>query len=315
MKNLFWGLLIVTLFMQSCSQDESIDEILDSRIEMNLPKEIEAYGKAVAAEIKTTVTNMVEKGIDYSEIPDTINFRKRFFSDWYSSSPSIVQTRAVKAEYPQDMSVAEFAEKYQMLTDIQKDFIHKIIQECKQSSSDKDLLKRLVALKNEICIHVPDIEQERLLNVISVLFYSIQTISKMEAEGLMLRTPYNYNNLQLTKIKTRSREEGTSVLPSGCRHFLAAVWTIAVGEPTPAGEIVASITTIVLVSGAIVYEVVTCMQDYKENKKYCTEKYVECIDKNHKWNKDNSGGAGKTMCEVCLRYCIQQEVWDCPRPI
>lgn len=57
------------------------------------------------------------------------------------------------------------------------------------------------------------------------------------------------------------------------------------------------------------------MQDYKENKKYCTEKYVECIDKNHKWNKDNSGGAGKTMCEVCLRYCIQQEVWDCPRPI
>lgn len=88
MKNLFWGLLIVTLFMQSCSQDESIDEILDSRIEMNLPKEIEAYGKAVAAEIKTTVTNMVEKGIDYSEIPDTINFRKRFFSDWYSSSPA-----------------------------------------------------------------------------------------------------------------------------------------------------------------------------------------------------------------------------------
>jgi hypothetical protein len=53
------------------------------------------------------------------------------------------------------------------------------------------------------------------------------------------------------------------------------------------------------------------MQDYKENKKYCTEKYVECIDKNHKWNKDNSGGAGKTMCEVCLRYCIQQEVWNC----
>lgn len=42
-----------------------------------------------------------------------------------------------------------------------------------------------------------------------------------------------------------------------CAKFLASRWTIAVGEPTPLGEIVMSVATIV-VAGVLLYEVITC---------------------------------------------------------
>lgn len=122
--------------------------------------------------------------------------------------------------------------------------------------SNSDLLQRLKNLRDDICLYVPEFEQERLLNIISVLYYGIQTIFELEIKGLMLRTPYSYNEFQLSRIKSRT-ETGTQEVPEGCRAFLATVWTIAVGEPTPAGEIVASIISIYL-AGVMMYEVVTC---------------------------------------------------------
>ena len=312
---------LLTILTQGCSQDDFVNEMFisqDSRkhVELELPKEIEDYGKAVATEIRTTVTNMVEKGIDYSNIPDSVNFRKRFYSDWYAANPKTNQIRSAKTNFPLQMNASEFAEKCQMLTSIQIDFINKIIKECELSTSNKDLLDRLVILKDDICLHVPQIEQDRLLYIISVLYYGMQTFSELEAEGLILKTPYNYNELQLSQAKTRS-EGGSSIVPSGCRKFLATVWTIAVGEPTPAGEIVASVVT-VCVAGVWLYEVITCKDDSYSDVEFlvdCSAKYADCLKNNREWSKNNSGGWGSTMCYQCYRYCEAQNVWDCPRPI
>ena len=56
------------------------------------------------------------------------------------------------------MSATEFMERYNSLTDIQLEFIHKIIGECEKSRSSQDLLARLVALNKEIHAQVPEIE-------------------------------------------------------------------------------------------------------------------------------------------------------------
>lgn len=59
----------------------------------------------------------------------------------------------------------------------------------------------------------------------------------------MLRTPYN--NIKLSKVKTRGPEDGGNI-GEWCRKITATVWTIAIGEPTPFGEIVASVATVLL---------------------------------------------------------------------
>ena len=72
------------------------------------------------------------------------------------------------------MTTEEFVERYRTLTEVQIKFIHRIIYECENSQSDYELLKKLSHLKDVIYTDVPEIEQERLLNVISVLFYSVK---------------------------------------------------------------------------------------------------------------------------------------------
>lgn len=69
--------------------------------------------------------------------------------------------------------------------------------------------------------------------------------------------------------------------------LLVPIWSIAVGEPTPGGEIVASVTTVVTLTGALLYHVVTCVRDYNDSHEevngsseldFCYKKYIECMN-------------------------------------
>ena len=64
--------------MQGCTHDYIENDIYFSNVNkstgIELPNDIEDFGKAVALGIKTTIYNMIEQGVDYSEIPDSINF-------------------------------------------------------------------------------------------------------------------------------------------------------------------------------------------------------------------------------------------------
>lgn len=75
----------------------------------------------------------------------------------------------------------------------------------------------------------------------------------------MLSTPYN--GVQPVRLKS-GNESGGGWGSSGTK-FLATVRTIAVGEPTPAGEIAASVITVV-VGGILLYEVVACSKSQSE---------------------------------------------------
>lgn len=123
----------------------------------------------------------------------------------------------------------------------------------------------------------------------------MQEMQKLERQGLMI--PTQRSNMQHLLLKTRSESGGD--FGSNCRKFLATTWAIAIGEPTPAGEIVASVVT-VIVAGVLLYEVVVCARRIN-----CETKYADCV---------NSGSLPSWKCYDCYRYCQAQNVWDCPRP-
>lgn len=100
---------------------------------------------------------------------------------------------------------------------------------------------------------------------------------------------------------------------TSCRKITATVWTIAIGEPTPFGEIVASVATVFTAAGFI-YEVILCKENEgNSDMDFCMEKYVGCTGTSY--GDPNTGGWGYTMCQRCFDYCVAQGVWSCPRPI
>lgn len=78
------------------------------------------------------------------------------------------------------------------------------------------------------------------------------------------------------------------------RKFLAIAWTIAVGEPTPTGEIVASVLTI-LYAGVWLYEVIVCRDTDEEG--YCYERFEDCVS------------PIPDGCSQCLQYCLVNGYW------
>lgn len=81
MKNLIFIVFSIALLTQSCSQsDDFIDKqsVFEEEIveeEIDFPKQVEAYGKAVAKEIEITVAKLNDLNMDYSEVVDFKDFR------------------------------------------------------------------------------------------------------------------------------------------------------------------------------------------------------------------------------------------------
>lgn len=321
-KLLFIGFSIA-LLTQGCSQsddfmgEQCVSEKEIVKEDIDFPKHIEVFGKKVAKEIEATVGKLNDLNVDYSEVAGSKSFREKFYEDWYNASPTMVKSRTVGITQPLEMTVSatELIGRYNSLTNVQLVFIRKIISECKKSRSDQDLLNRLIDLNKEIHTQVPEIEQERLLNIIAVLYYGLQKVSYLEAQGLMLKT--SYNNIKLSKIKTRTGEGNIGRILGYCRDLAGAIWGIALAEPSPYGEVGATAGTILIYVGAaaaITYELITC-NEYEENNDmdFCMKKYVACTETSY--GDPNTGGWGYTMCQRCFDYCVAQGVWSCPRPI
>ncbi len=90
---------------------------------------------------------------------------------------------------------------------------------------------------------------------------------------------------------------GYCVPKSECGSFgrgeLSAVWAVALVEPTPVGEVVATVVTAAVVVKVVVDKVI--------DVKYCIDKYNDCIEYSKYPNK----------CYDCFRYCTGQGIWRC----
>lgn len=294
MKKIFFYIFSIIVFLQGCSMDDNmLNPLQDDKA--NFPAQSQELGKAVAKELRGIVTSLNEMGVDYSDADSSPEFKQRFYGNLNQTlSPSLL--RSTNTISQTQMSPEVFIEKVKNLTELQIKFIERIIDECKKSTSYDDFTKRLIAINKDISSSVPEIQQERLFNITAVLYYGMNEIQNLEKQGQMLSTPYN----SVQPIRLKSGNESGGGWGASCRSFLATVWTIAVGEPTPYGEVVAAVVTVV-VGGILLYEVVTCAKKTVD----CTEKVVDCY-KNSSIPDD--------MCTECLRYCQGQGEWDCPRP-
>ena len=333
MKKLLVCVFAIGLCFWSCSQTEEWAELSSPKdevqdMEIQLPQASEDFGKAIAGKIGTTMEKLVEMNVDYSDADGSKEFRDRFYNDFYQiNSYSTKKKSQGEIAYP-TITPEQFAEGYASLSEIQVGFIHKIIEECDKSTSDHDLLVRLVSLRDKICEEVPEIEQERLLNVISMLFYSVQELNRLAAQGMTLKTTNNVGLFPrlMTSSEGGGGNEGGSnpsvTIPPECRTFLSSIWIAATIEPTPVGEVIAFIGTTVI-AGVIMYQYMACPAESSSSDDitnsdfdYCVERYTNCEESNENgWAERNSGGKyGHSMCYECYNDCLLNGVWDCPRP-
>ncbi len=290
-------LCLVSLVLCSCD-NELLDDVETTEAtteETYLPAHIEEYGKAIAAELNSAVKNLSKMGVDYSSADRSEAFKEQFFEDYYEACPTKTKSKSVN---PMLMSREGFEKGVKNLTKIQHEFIAKILLECKKSESYPDLAKRLISINKDIHSDVPEIQQERLFTITAVLYYGMNEFQNLEKLGLMPKTPRS--DMQYLRLKTGGIEEGGGSFGDSCRKFLATTWIIAIAEPTPFGEVVASVVTVV-VGGVLLYEVIVCAVETID----CGIMYAGCVD---------SGSMPSWKCWDCFTYCQGQNVWDCPRP-
>lgn len=293
-KNLSIAVLLATtilLFCQ-CSETEFETDYATKEQEVNFPDAARQFGLTVAKELNGAIRNLHKKGADYSNANETVNFKEKFYNDFFKASPSAIKTRSTVSEV--QISPEEFARRVNNLTKAQLDFIDRIIKECSVSTSYPDYYTRLIKINNDIYNSVPKIQQDRLFNVTSVLYYAMKEMQNLEQKGFTIPNPRS--NIQQVLVKTRS-ESGGGNFGDTCRKFLATTWAIAIGEPTPAGEVVASLVT-VFVAGVWLYEVVVCSKT-NLNYDFCQEKWENC------WAPPST----INNCEQCYRFCVQQGFW------
>ena len=118
------------------------DEVQDMKIE--LPKSSDDFGQAVADEIEVTMKKLVEMNVDYSDANGSKEFHDRFYNDFCQANPNLAKN-VYGRNYVATISPEQFAEGYASLTETQINFVHKIIEECDRSTSDHDLLVRLIS--------------------------------------------------------------------------------------------------------------------------------------------------------------------------
>jgi len=290
MKKIFFYIFSISVLLQGCSMEDDVlnpTQVNDA----DFPSVSEEYGKAVAKELRGIVTSLNELGVDYSDADSSPEFKDRFYGNLNQTMPPSL-LRSTNAISQTQMSPEVFIEKVKNLTELQIRFIERIIEECGESTSYDDFSKRLLAINKDISSSVPEIQQERLYNITAVLYYGMGEIENLEKQGQMLSTPYN----GVQPVRLKSGNESGGGWGASCRKFLATVWVIAVGEPTPAGEIVASVITVV-VGGILLYEVVTCAKNNQSNYEYCQQRFRNC------YSPIFDG------CSICLQYCLVQGSW------
>lgn len=279
------ALTAITLIFSQCSQFGI--ELEMGKKELSLPLSVEQLGKTVAKDLHNTVINLHKMGVDYSDADASETFYDQFMADYLAANPIAVKTKG-HVDFSEITDSKAFIRGFKNLTEIQLNYIDRIVEETSESRSYDEMCSILSYINSEIQTYVPEIQQERLLNIVSVLYYCGKELQYLEEQGLMPRTPASI----LNSIKTRS-EPGSGSL---CRTFLATNWAIAVGEPTPFGEIVAAVYTI-YVGATLLYEVTVCKDSSSSDYEYCQEKFERC---------DSPIPDG---CSECLQYCLTQGEW------
>lgn len=298
MKKIFFYILLSSLFfITGCTSDYDLLE--GERIEKtNFPKHSEELGKAVAKELNAMVKNLNAMGVDYSNMDNSEESIAIFYKDLHKANPSMPKDKSLYD--PFNISSQEFYNMWSNFTDIQIEFIERIIREYTESSSDEAYIIKLISINKDIYSSVPKIEQERLLNLTAILYYGLSEIHNLEKQGQLPQT--SYSGLKYPRLRSGS-ENGNGT--GSCRVENASAWTYIVGAIIWTGETVVSAATI---AGSSLLAFTLCFFTGDTRPiDYCIKKATECYDNNV---------IADWICTDCLTYCRGTGTgeWQCPRP-
>jgi hypothetical protein len=267
MKNKFLlltAIMVSVLFFQC--QKNWIETKKVEITEPNFPVEINGWGESFASNLNCAIVeanqNQLLKSANISSFERIANEKFEKFNS----------------------GLSKFSQK-------QLEILGEIAEARNKSKSYIAFSNRLSQINEEIYKTVPIEEQEKLFYITSALYHGLKEINKLVKDGI-LPGKAEGDDVTLSSI-VRLKSANTESDPGSSSWWndpnsLATVWAIAIAEPTPVGEAVATVLTGIVGS----YLVIT--------RADCISEYVYC-----------KTFTSKTNCGDCLHYCIVQGNWNC----
>ncbi|GHE36995.1 hypothetical protein GCM10017764_20260 [Sphingobacterium griseoflavum] len=295
-------------FTQSCSKIEEGLELPDENASaLHLPKESEAYGKAVAQEIRNIALNFSKKGIDYTRVNTSPVIKKQVITELYKDIPRVVQTTSTQANFTFESRVPP--ENFSALTDAQLRLIDKILDEYRISKSDEALFKKLKILNEEI-YRLPEIEQERLFNLSAALYYGLKEINSLKKEGLMAPTGLFSSNNPRLKSFSKNGDGGSGGNTGECKQTESAT-AIAVGSEIVINGVKHVVKQSAYAAARALWIVTACLLQTSSGPD-CEALAIRCVEKRY---KIVNGRPVKMECAPCRSFCVSNGYWNhrsCP---
>lgn len=169
-------------------------------------------------------------------------------------------------------------------------------------------------ITEKIHTNVPKAEQKDLLLLVGTLYYGLGEVNELVRKGIIKASSEGKPRKITLNMSSGPVPVYGIACPTGHQYdfcvndcvpiayvecdsptepgwwddinFLAAVWAIAITEPTPFGEAVASALTVIIGAYLIL------------SRTECIENYVECVFDNP-----------SPSCADCLHFCVVQGFW------
>ncbi len=126
------ALTAITLIFSQCSQFGI--ELEMGKKELSLPLSVEQLGKTVAKDLHNTVINLHKMGVDYSDADASETFYDQFMADYLAANPIAVKTKG-HVDFSEITDSKAFIRGFKNLTEIQLNYIDRIVEETSESRS------------------------------------------------------------------------------------------------------------------------------------------------------------------------------------
>lgn len=306
MKRIFLALLCSLASIYGCSRTYEDITIPETEVlEIGLPRASAEYGKAVAKEIRGIIVKLNGRGYSFPTIKNKQQLGQ-FFQEVYSASSFPILKSSGRNLV--NLNPVEVEQSKSELTDIQRKTIGQIIEAYHHRKSDDDFKQQLISINTNIKNIVPKIEQERLFNIISILYFSMTEIQLLEEKGMVVRNAISLRkNIPRLKSGTESSDGNT---PKNCRKESSA-FAIAIGYINSLGEKVASVVSEIAGGVLAGYIVTWCMADQLEVQAHCAEVYSDCMHSGNPYWTQVQQGTSQSRCGQCLLDCVRAQSWPC----
>jgi len=292
------------IFIQGCSTTGDDLGLSDrDTAEINLPKESEEYGKAVAREVRAIAQNFNNKNIDYTQAHRSPKIKRQVIKELYKDISEVVETTSSTVEVSFEDNVPQ--QNLDILTKAQLDLLNAILNAYRDSKSNDDLFKNIRVLNKEI-YKLPEIERERLFNLTATLYYGLKEINELQHQGLMI--PIGMKSASVPRLKSFQENGEGGIGGTGSCKQVESLTSIAVGSEIFVEGLKHVVKQTTYAAARALWVVTACLLlsgDTDYNAK-CGKNRDDCIA--NPWKNGI-----RLDCRSCYDHCMNNRgMWRCP---